>query len=188
MDIRERQFSAADVQKAAQVAPATLQNWLKRGVVVGQRAEDIGGGGVQGSHRRFSFYAVMQISIAQALLNVGMSDLKAAFKAAMHFAHSGYAPTGYAGRDRSEDEYREVGMPFHFASGRTLLATNGGHTTVLLEAAGQDILAVIRRRILLPNGSDGFVLLDAGAVFDRVCGSLGEHPNVVMDQSYGRSS
>ncbi len=181
MEIWTNTYSAHEVAAATNVAPATLQNWLKRGVIVGHR-DNIEGGGIQGNRRRFSFYAVMQIAIASALIEAsGGMDIKAAFEAAMIFAHSGHGGgAGYAGEEKNEPE-RCPAHPYHFSLGKTLLATVGGNTTVVLNDPIGDTFGMIGHKL---RRAIGFTVIDASAVFDRVCGALGEHPNVVMDAAY----
>jgi hypothetical protein len=180
MEIWTKTYSTHEVAAATDVSPATLQNWLKRGVVVGHN-DAIEGGGIQGSRRRFSFYAIMQIGIASALIKAsGGMDLKMAFQAAMHFAHTGDGGAGYT-VDNAREPERSPGHPYHFSLGRTLLATVGENTTVVLNDPAGDMFGTIRNRL---GWANGFTLIDAGDVFDRVCSALGEHPNEVMDAVY----
>lgn len=179
MEIWTNTYSAHDVAAATGVAPATLQNWLKRGVIVGH-SNKIEGGGVQGKHRRFSFHAVMQIGIAAALIEAsGGMDIKAAFHAAMHFAHSGHG--GGAAGNNDDEPNRHPAHPYHFRHGKTLLATVGGNTTVVLDDPEGNTFGVITRNL---RRAIGFTVIDAGAVFDRICAVLGEHPNLVLDAAY----
>jgi hypothetical protein len=184
MEIWTNTYSAHDVAAAANVPPATLQNWIKRSVIVGHRESDIEGGGVQGKTRRFSFYAVMQISIAAELIKAsGGMDLKEAFAAAMQFAHSGDGGAGSVGDGAlsNDDSTRAPGHPYHFPYGKTLLATVNGNTAIVLDDAAGNTFGKISNKLRRPNG---FTVIDAGAVFDRVCEALGYHPNVVMDKAY----
>lgn len=183
MDILTNTYSAHDVAAAANVTPMTLQNWLRRGVVVGHGEDDIEGGGGRGRHRRFSFYAVMQISIAAALLEVnGGMEIKQAFYAAMKFAHAGHTTGGFVGVVAKDGEAtRDPGHPFHFRYGKTLLATGGGKTAIVLHDGKGDAFDKIMAKL---RPAKGFIVIDAGDVFDRVCSALGEHPNVVLDAAY----
>src|SRR6056297_1888335 len=106
MEIQEHTFSAGEVTKAADISASTLQNWIKRSVIIGHR--DIKGGGSQGRHRRFSWFNVMEISIAAALVKTGVTDLPRAFDAAQKIAHTGDFP-------------RRPGFPFHHNHGDTWL-------------------------------------------------------------------
>lgn len=185
MEISTNTYSAHDVAAAAQVSPATLQNWLKRGVIVGHGNDAIEGGGIQGKHRRFSFFALMQISVAAALIEAsGGMQIKQAFYAAMTFAHSGHVASGWTGDDGISDDdepSRHASYPYHFRHGKTLLATVGGKTAILLENGSGDTFGNIRAAL---QRATGFTIIDAGEVFDRVCAALGEHPNTVLDAAY----
>ena len=184
MEIDQNTYSAHDVAAAANVSPATLQNWLKRRVVVGHREADIEGGGVKGKHRRFSFFALMQISIAKALIDAGVTDLKQAFDAAMIFAHSGDGAGEWVEDDglrEGVEDVRHPGYPFHFSMGDTLLATAGGKTCVVLDKPGTSLFTTVKSNLQIANG---FTVIDAGVVFDRVCMALGSHPNIVLDDAY----
>lgn len=185
MEIWTKNYSAHDVARVTGVAPATLQNWLKRGVVVGYDSEDIEGGGVQGKHRRFSFHAVMQIGMASALIKAGGGmDIKAAFNAAMHFAHIGEGPSGYVGSGSFTDDgerRRDPGFPYHYSYGRTLLATANGNTAIVLNKASEDSFWAIYRKL---QRAEGFTVVDAGAIFDRICSGFGVHPNEILDAAY----
>lgn len=190
MDIWNTTYSARDVAAAADIAPATLQNWLKRDLIVGHRGDDIEGGGVQGKSRRFSFFAVMQISIAAALIKAsGGMDIKQAFEAARSFAHSNDG--GVSGEWVNDDAIsedlltRHPGMPFYTAHGDTLFACAEGKTTVVLHRPGEDALAQIRTNL---RGAQGFTLIDAGSVFDRVCAADGLNPMDVLDAAYADHS
>jgi hypothetical protein len=175
MSILNETFSTHQVAVAANVAPGTLQNWLKRGVIVGHRDEDIEGGGIQGNHRKFSFFAVMQIAVAKALIDAGVTDLKKAFDAAVGFAHIGGGPIG------NVEPGRIPALPFHFKHGETLLVVSERRKSVILHRPNVDDFHVIRHRLQSPAS---WVTVDAGEVFRRVCAALGKHPSAVMDAEY----
>lgn len=172
----QKQFLAGEVAKAAGIAPATLQNWVKRGVIIGHRTgmSEIEGGGSQGRHRRFSWHNIMEIATAAALIKVGVSDLTCAFSAAAVFAHSGHG-------DSSTGLRRDPGTPYDLEHGRTLMFVAGDRSKIIQYQPGQDCLATGRSLLGSP---EGFVVIDLLDVFDRVCVSLGLHPNKVLDLAY----
>lgn len=184
-NIAFRQFTAGEVVESAGITMSTLQNWIKREVIVGHGDDDIEGGGSQGRHRRFSFHALMQISIGAALIRAsGGGDLRQAFNAAMIFAHSGEGPSGWVNaKDEIEsgDPNRDPGMPYHWSHGRTLMGCAGDNTTIVLLRPKQDSFFEIRQNL---RRAEGFVVLDASAVFERVCAHIGLDYREVLDAAY----
>lgn len=185
MFIFHHQFSTGQVVAATGVSNATLQTWLKRDVIVAQPPEaaehelTITGGGKPGAHRRFSFFNVMEIALAKTLIDAGLRDLDNAFKAARHFAHSGCGPI------ENVRPARSPGCPFDTAgtSATTLLAVREDQSGEFLYKVGSDVLPLIWHRI---GGRDGFLLIDAQVVFDRVVAALGFNPEEVLALAYGR--
>jgi hypothetical protein len=167
--IHTRQFSAGEVAQAAEIRPATLQNWIKRGVMIGHR--NIEGGGGPGRHRRFSWGNVMEVVTVAALIDVGVSDLKAAFGIAQMFAHSGEGPLpGKPGR--------LPGMPYDPEHGRTLMFVSGGEAEIFPFKPGDDVFSLARAALSRP---EAMVVLDLLEIFDRACVSLGLHPNELLE-------
>ncbi|ARC87892.1 hypothetical protein [Rhodovulum sp. MB263] len=178
INIFQQHFSAGDVTKAADISMSTLQNWIKRDVIVGHKK--IEGGGSQGRHRRFSWHNVIEIATAAALVKVGVTDLSIAFRAAQLFAHTGAGPLpGKPGRC--------PGLPFEASNVRTLLFVSGEHSQILPYSpnkGGEDVLAVARIGLRKP---EAFIVVDLLELFDRVCGALGLHPQEVMDRAYSKT-
>ncbi|MBF2717502.1 hypothetical protein [Agrobacterium vitis] len=181
MDIWNEKFSTGQVIKATGVSNHTLQSWLKRGVIIGHKGKsDIEGGGSPGLHRRFSYFNVMEIAVAKALLDCGVTDLALAFKAAATFSHTGDGPL-------PGSPQREPGMPCdtrHAIYGRTLLCVSGERHHIAFWQPGTDVMAVIRNELGRPIA---FTVLDTNDLFDRVVGALGYHPEAVYEQSYPAS-
>lgn len=176
MDVLTSEYSAADVVRAAKVSGETLQNWLKRGVIVGHRdgRSEITGGGGQGRHRRFSFFSVMEIASARALVSSCGVDLHQAIVAAADFAHSGHGPF-------DDKPGRLPGFPFPPALGQTYLVCGGGGSDVILDRRDGQVLDLVR--VVLRNPA-AFVMLDATALFDQVVAALGHHPQAALDTAY----
>lgn len=170
-------FSTGQVVAATGVAHESLQNWLKRGLVVGQK--DIEGGGAKGRHRRYSFFNVIEIAMAKALIDAGMSTLEHAFYAAALFSH-----TGVGGRIPSH--------PFNQRPGYTLLVAGPGWADTFF--LSPDTKALELYAALVPQGRIGATFINASRVFDNVCGRLMEitgdkqfHPEAVLEAAYSKA-
>lgn len=178
MNFLEQVYPSALVAQATQTPLNTLQSWFKRGVIVGQqvRPEGINGGGSQGRHLRWNFHLLMEVAIAQSLINLGLSDLKTAFGVAAHFAYGGEGPL-------PGQPERLPGFPYKVSQGTTLLAVAGGTSTLVHWIPGVDCMAIIRAELGKP---EGFVLLDVEAVFRRVVMALGADPAAVLTAAYSK--
>lgn len=174
MNAFQSKFSTRQVLAAAGVSNDNLQNWLRRGLVIGQ--EKIGGGGGQGHHRQFSFFNVIEIAAAKALIDAGMGNLEAVFYAANLFAHTG-------------EDGRIPGCPFNTAPGYTLLVAWPDGANVLFLSPKDGALALYTT--LVSNNRIGATFANVSRVFDDVCGRLMEitgskefHPEAVMEFAY----
>lgn len=190
MDHLTNNYSTAQCLQAAGIEADTLQNWLRAGVIVGNNPGDITGGGTQGRQRRYSFYAVMQIAIAKALMDAsGGMGLKRAFEAAMHFAHLGDAPALYADDGlRDNDPDRQPSHPFDYRLGETFFAVAPTREAVVL--IPPDGKFDLIRSAIDPNGMArmvGFVVIDAGEVFARVCAVLGFSARALIEEIYNEA-
>ncbi|NDV52152.1 hypothetical protein [Salipiger sp. PrR003] len=175
-NINQRQFTSGEVVKAAGIAMGAFQNWLNRGVLIGP--DPIKGGGTPGRYRSFTWFTLNEVAMAAAIVKAGVNDVQTAFRAAQSYAHAGNgALPGTPARDPS--------LPFAVEHGRTLLAFNGERAGVFLYKPSEDILPHIRQSLGRP---EGFTVIDALDVFDRVCGSIGIHPQEVLDRAYSESN
>ena len=174
-DVRTRHFSAGEVAAAADITMSTLQNWIKRGVIIGHRT--IEGGGERGRHRRFSWFNVMEICTAAALVRAGVTDLSVAFAAGVEFGHTGPGPL--PGRPE-----RQPAMPYDLDHGRTLLFIAGDRKTIAPWQPGKDILSEVRFELGRP---EAYVVIDMLDLFDRACAALEIHPQAAMDAAYSPS-
>lgn len=170
MSIYQQRFTTGQVIAATGTTNASLQSWIRRGVIVGQKEGQIDMPGSPGIRRTFTFFNVMEIAIAKALTDGGM-DVTGAFQAGAMFAHSG-------------DESRQPAMPFP-GNVYTLLCSTGGSTAIEAWKPGEDVFAIIRDRLLRPVT---FSIVIVDDVFDRVCAALKLHPEEVKDQAYGDAS
>lgn len=165
-------FSASEMAELAQVRPDSIQNWLKRDLIVGHRG--ITGGGRQGKHRRFSFSNVMEVAISQTLIGMHLGA-KEAFAVSWQFAHA-------AGGATSNLPARLPGLPFHHNHGETIFGVFQGRTCeeVWSPAGGRDTYGELRRQL----HADHFLTVNASEVFNLVCARMKYHPYKVLDAAY----
>ncbi|TNB48055.1 hypothetical protein FF124_10770 [Martelella lutilitoris] len=178
MTIFQEKFSTGQVIKAAGISNATLQSWMKRDVISGEREDKIEGGGSPGRYRSFGFHTLMEIAVAKAVVDAGVKDLPNAFKAARGFAYTGTDQTAW-------HPEREPGLPFSNRGkllGHTLLAVAEDRSYVAFWQSGADALADIRQALGQP---EGFAMVFINEVFDRVMVSLNRHPEEVLEAAYG---
>lgn len=161
--ILQAKFTTGQVTKAAGITNASLQTWIRRGLIVGSGGVEMPG--QPGIRRTFSFYSVMEIATASALIELGLSAGQA-FRAAQLFSHSG-------------DKSRMIAFPF--PEGRTFICVAGDRSAELMWKPGQDLIVMARHNLGRPMG---FVVLDASELFDRVTASLGYHPQALLDEEY----
>lgn len=170
MNIFQATFSTGQVATAAGVSAANLQTWIRRHLIIGHKDHPIEMPGGPGYRRNFSFYNVMEIAIAKALIDLGV-DLVDAFRASVRFAHSG-------------NEMRMPGVPFD-GPVSTLLCVSGDRSAIVEWSPGDDVLSDVRDQL---GGPDGFVLLEVLPVFDRVAVALGYHPQAIIEAAYERAN
>lgn len=178
MSIFNQEFSTGEVVRATGVSNETLQNWLKRGYLVGQKHK-IEGGGSSGVHRRFSFFNLMEIATAKALIDAGVTNLTHAFKAAVSFAHVG------GGAIEGIQPLRDPALPFDTTveNGITLLCVSGEKSHTHFYQFGHDPLPIIRNAL---GRAQGYFILEMDEVFELVMGRLGKHPQAVLEAEYNK--
>ncbi|KZX95340.1 MULTISPECIES: hypothetical protein [unclassified Sulfitobacter] len=166
-------FSASEVSNLTGARPESIQNWVKRKLIVGHRK--IEGGGSQGKHRRFTFFNVMEIAMAQTLMDMHMGA-KEAFTAAAQFAHSS------GGGDDFGLPKRDPALPFHHHYGDTIFGVAGERTFEELWESGstRDTYGKLRQHL----GSEHFLTVNASEVFNTVCARMQYHPFEVLDAAY----
>lgn len=174
-------FTTSQVSEITGVSADAVQNWIKRGLIVGHRPTGeatFEGGGSQGRHRQFSYFAVMQFAMAGALVKatVGAAD---AAKGAVEFAHIGGGGKVFGLPDRLP------GLPFHHNRGETVFGFTPSRSFEELWEAdkpdgnGRDTFGHLRR-ILGPT----FVVVDASEVFRSVCAGIGRLTGQPRDFEY----
>ncbi|CAH1653441.1 conserved hypothetical protein [Hyphomicrobiales bacterium] len=167
MSIFNAEFVTGQVLVAADVTNSALQTWIRRNLLVGHKNHEIDMPGSPGIKRKFSFFNVMEIAIAKALVDLGV-ELADAFKAAALFAHTG-------------DDDRLPSLPFR-GVGFTLLCVSGPHSHAVQWKPDVDTVADVRVMLRQPKG---WTTLEVMPVFDRVTVTLGYHPSAVVDEAYG---
>ena len=177
MSIFQDKFTTGQVIAATGVTNHTLQSWMKRNMLTGNPVEPIGGGGASGSHRKFSIFTVVEIAVAKALIDIGLSTANA-LHAAKSFAHTGDGPLGPNPERCPSLPFDDRGEP-----GLTLLCVAGESSMEVLYHPKRDVLANVRYRL-----GPAFVVLEINDLFDRVCDTLGYHPNDVMADAYPRKN
>lgn len=176
MNIFHDQFSTGQVIAATGVSNATLQSWLKRDLIIGHKTSaPIAGGGTPGAHRRYSFFNVMEIAVAKALLDAGAGNVSDAFKAASHFAHTGQGPLPGLSPERAP------GLPFTTSAGGclTLVCMSGNMSLETPYQPGCDFYANVRNRL-----GPGCVVLEVNGLFERVTARLGYDFRDVLKDAY----
>lgn len=171
------QFQLRHAAEAVGVPPQTIKNWLEKDHIVGHR-DKISGGGGRGMRREFSFFNVMEMAVAQALVVSGIRNLITAFDAASAFAHAGSGPLlGHPARVPS--------CPFPpSAEGLTILAVGGGTSRTILHKPGTDFFTKASHAVGHP---EVFHVVNINTVFDRVVRSLGADPRDVLDEAYEKN-
>lgn len=178
MNIFHAQFSTGQVVEATGVSNNTLQTWLKRNLIVGQKDAPITGGGTPGAHRRFSFFNVMEIAVIKALVDLGL-NVSDAGHAAMHFAHSAPGSIG-------DDRVRLPSLPFNTLRNPcfTIMVVSGDRSHVLPwqpGKAGEDAMVLARHYLGNPVG---WVTVEINRIFEAVVTALGFDYRDVLAQAY----
>ena len=180
MNIFHEKFSTIQVIAATGVTNDNLQNWLKRQLIIGQKT--IEGGGVQGRHRQWSFFNLMEIAAAKALIDVGMTDLNSAFQAANRFAHVGQGPDGYTPE-------RSPGCPHTKFPGITLLVAGPGWSNEVFVSPDDNALKLYTDLTRTGAGrKEGGVFVNMSDVFDLTVSRVGYHPEEVIELAYPKNS
>lgn len=173
MDVLAQRYTTGQVLRASGATNAALQTWIRRGFIVGQRADTQAEGaaapspvdmpGESGHRRTFSFYGVVQVAVAKAIIDVS-GKAERAFEAAIEFAHLG-------------DEQRSPGVPFR--DGRTWLLVAEDDERLVNATCGADP----HMRASWSGGGrrDAVIAVDVNAIFDRVCAALDLHPEAVIE-------
>lgn len=170
MSIFQATFSAGQIVAATGVSNINLQAWIRRGVLIGANGEQIDMPGRPGIRRAFSFFTLMEIAVAKALMDIGI-ELATALRVAQVYAHTDSALI--------VDGSRLPGLPFRERF--TVLCMNG---------EGVDIARWVPKsktnggdRILATIGKGGVVLI-IEPIFERVMDALGYTASKALAEAY----
>jgi hypothetical protein len=179
MNIFQMQFATGTVCDAAGVNEGALQNWLRRGLLVGQKDSPIMGGGSPGRHRRFTFFNVMEIAVAKSLTDLGV-DVATAFLAAREFAHTGEGPL-------PNIPERSPGVVFDWRAEPidTFVAVAGDFHAVGCLRPENNTISVIQEALRYKRN---FSYVDANEIFNRATTVLGFAPRDVLASAYDNSN
>lgn len=175
MSLFTSQFDTSAVARACGVTANVVHNYLKRDLLSEVRGQVTGGGG-RGKGKHFTFYNVMEVAIARALMEAwgqGKGDPERAFIAAEQFAHFGEEYDGLR---------RHPAVPFE----------GSGHTLFVVGSEGQT------RELFIPSGVPGadyhsiwreirspnFTIINASRVFETVVERLGADPADALAECY----
>ena len=181
MDILQRKYTAQTAALATGTTAKQITDWCNQGQIIGQR-EPLG----KGRKREFSFFNVMEVAGAVALMEAGVRSPADAFKAAGYFSHISNGGSGWVGDDAltDNDPTRLPGLPFHHNHGDTFLAVSGDMSEVILSNDGTvntySIFPMMRRPV-------GFILLNMSEVFAQVMQSMDLDYRVVLDEQYSKA-
>ena len=181
MSILDTKFPTAQVTHAAEIDGVTLQNWFRRGHIRGETGakQMIEGGGVQGRSRVFSWAAMMEVSIAARLIDVGCGAARA-FEVAQLFSDGGDGGLHWE-EEGNELPERKPGLPYHYRHGETILTLCGEEAEIILTKDGDLNLTMYRRA---DGRARALVALNVSEVFQLVALRLGVDAREILDQAY----
>lgn len=173
MTVRKDKFTSGQVADITGVTINDIQNWCKRGYIMGEAVPE--GGGSQGRHRKFSFEALLVIAFVKALIDAGMRDLVGAFRAASQFAYA------------TNSAQRLPGLPFGQQGSRTLIVAGSDWSRAIAVRPGESAFDLF---LALSGEEDGKrqiggVWIDATAVFEKTVRRIGGDPEAEMLRAYG---
>lgn len=181
MNILDAKFPTGQVAEAAEIEGATLQNWIRRGHIRADHGDQlmIEGGGVRGRPRVYSWAAMMEVSIAARLIEVGTAATRA-FEVAQLFSDTGDGGLHWE-EDGNELPERKPGLPFHYRHGETILTLCGEDAEIILTKDGDLNLTMYRRT---DGRARALVALNVSEVFQLVALRLGCDAREILDQAY----
>lgn len=174
MLLTDLKLSSPEVAELTGLNPETLQTYIRRGLLVGMR--DAEGGGAQGKHRRFSWYALMQVALGAELIRANVAA-KSAFDAAVKFAHVSSGVAVWEVEEEDPNDYRAPGFPYR--RGDTYLIAYGEKGRVVRSYDGSINPDFPSRAV-----PTVYHVVNATKVFERICGALGVHPYKELDDIY----
>ncbi|MFV0297055.1 MAG: hypothetical protein ACK5JT_13155 [Hyphomicrobiaceae bacterium] len=182
MNIFEKNFTTQEVADATGTTVKNMANWADRGLITNKNKDEVG----RGKTRTYSWFTLMQVACATAIMELGVSSPKDAFDAAGHFAHIGTGPTGWVGAAPQSAAVRLPGLPFHHMRGVTMFYVAGQHSAVVLHRTWNkeefsETYHNLRDRL---HGARGNISLDVSEIFKEVCKRLDVDYRVALDDAY----
>ncbi|MFV0409961.1 MAG: hypothetical protein ACK5LJ_09800 [Paracoccus sp. (in: a-proteobacteria)] len=182
MDIFNKDYTTQEVADATGTTVKNMANWADRGLIKSKNKDDIG----RGRTRTYSWFTLMQVACATAIMELGINSPKDAFEAAARFAHTGTGQSGWVGEAPQDKAVRWPGLPFHHMRGITMLYLSGQHSAVLLhriwnkEAFSEGYFRLQDRL----GGARGHIALNLTEIFQEVCRRLNTDYRVALDDAY----
>lgn len=155
------------------VKPRTLQSWVQY-----MPTEQVEGGGSKGSHRRFSFYAVMQTATAVRLILMGVTASRA-FEIAEEFVIGGGDEKATWGDEVSAT--REPALPYPLPVGDTYLCADATRACVVRVPKGGNFDAAIKATDI--NAAE-LIRIDMWPIYQGVVAGLTDNSNAPFDLMY----
>ncbi|MFN4129797.1 MAG: hypothetical protein ACK4GC_08270 [Paracoccaceae bacterium] len=183
MHFLSREYTAQSVALATGATSKQITDWCNQGLIVGQR-EPLG----RGHKRTFSWFNVMEIAGALALMEIGVKAPGDAFRISMLFSHSGDGGRGHWEGDdglTDNDPERLPALPYHHLQGETYLLVAGGEGQVILTKDGTVNTYMINRLSARPVG---FIALNMSEVFFHVAHRMALDGREVLDEVYTENS
>ena len=182
MDILIRKYTAQSVALATGATSKQITDWCNQGLIIGQR-EPLG----RGHKRLFSWFNIMEIAGALALMNIGIKSPGDAFRAAIYFSHVGEGGTGWVGDDGIMEDDNEPkrwpALPFHHKHGVTYLLVSDGAGHVVLSVDGK-VDPLVLSPLTGSAGVLGFIALNMTELFMRVINRMAMEGREILDEAY----
>lgn len=183
MDLLNQVYTAQSVAAATGTTSKQITDWCNQGQIMGQR-KPLG----KGRRREFTFFNVMEVAGAVALMDIGIKAPADAFSAASKFSHIGSDHSGFVNDNNELVEHeptpeRWPGLPYHHTEGETFLIVSGDMARTVLSVSGElDTYAPFP----MHTRPMGFIALNVSEVFKVVMHNMGVDWRVVLDEVYER--
>ncbi|MFO1139163.1 MAG: hypothetical protein U1E41_08820 [Paracoccus sp. (in: a-proteobacteria)] len=182
MDIFNKSYTAKEIAEATGTTVKDMANWADRSHIISQNENEVG----RGKSRTYSWFTLMQVACATAIMGLGFNSPKDAFEAAARFAHIGNGKSGWVGEPETSQAVRWPGLPFHHMRGITMMYIAGQQATVMLHRIWNDEPfdeGYYRLKDEL-HDTRGHIALNVTEIFKEVCHRLGVDYRVALDDAY----
>ena len=175
MNIFDQKYTAQAVATAVGCEAKQISDWCNTGRIVGQR-EPLG----KGRSRQFSWFNVMEIAIANELMNIGVKSPQDAFAVAQSFSHTNDADARMLVKEDGAE--RISSCPYHHSLGTTFLFVAGSVGHIILSEDGNVNLFTVSRPY---SRARGYIVVNVSEVFAAVLHRLGHEYRVILNDAYG---